>query len=95
MICSADGCNNNLYSSGFCCAHYKRLLKYGRLEKAILGTKTKHPLYIMWNARRQVQNSFVQEWKLDFYKFLKDVGEKPSENYRLRRWKALINFKRS
>lgn len=39
--------------------------------------KTKHSLFIMWNKRKQIKNAFIEEWNLDFWKFVKDVGEKP------------------
>lgn len=78
MFCCVENCNNTLYSSGYCCAHYKRLKLYGRLEKKPLGTKTKHPLFAIWNKRKNKE--FVKEW-LDFDVFLKDVGEKPKDTY--------------
>ncbi len=78
LICAAENCEKIVHCKGFCRNHYQRYSKYGRLNK-INGEKIKHPLYDTWNANRQ-RAGFVKEWLDDFYKFIKDVGEKPIDH---------------
>lgn len=80
MKCSVEGCGNPIRAKGMCKNHRQRWLEYGRLDKVVTGEKTKHPLYGMWNKRRQIENSFSIEW-LDFDIFIKAVGEKPKDHF--------------
>jgi len=79
-LCTVKGCHNPIRAVGMCKNHRQRFLEYGRLEKVVTGVKIHHPLYGMWNKRKQKENAFVKEW-LDFDKFLKDVGEKPKDHF--------------
>ncbi len=77
-FCYAENCIKEVRAKGLCKDHYQRMLKYGRLEKIVTGDKTKHPLYLMWNKRKNVELGFVKEW-LDFDIFLNAVGDPPAD----------------
>lgn len=79
-ICSVENCTGLVRAKGLCKSHYQRLREYGRFDKIMTGEKIKHPLYGMWNKRRQKENNFVKEW-LDFDTFIKAVGEKPKGHF--------------
>jgi len=79
-ICSVEGCTRLVRAKGLCKTHYQRIREYGRFDKVMTGEKTKHPLYGMWNRRRQIKNSFVSEW-LNFDTFLTAVGDKPDNHF--------------
>lgn len=80
MKCSVEGCTFPIRAKGMCKNHRQRFLKYGRIEKIMTGEKASHPLYIMWNKRRQKKNAFSWEW-LDFNTFIEAVGEKPDDHF--------------
>lgn len=52
-VCLVEGCGKPVRAKGYCKNHRQRLLEYGRLEKIMTGEKIKHPLYRMWNKRKQ------------------------------------------
>jgi hypothetical protein len=77
-ICCVEGCDKPVRAKGYCKNHRQRLLEYGRLEKVMTGEKTKHPLYLPWNKRKQADGAFCKEW-MDFYTYVEAVGEKPED----------------
>lgn len=83
-ICSVEGCGKPRDSLGLCTEHYYRQWKFGRLEKVNTGLKRSHPLYIMWHERKQT-NSLAPEW-MDFWDFVKGVGERPTPRHFLVRF---------
>lgn len=74
-ICSVVGCDKPLKSVGLCNNHYQMKYKYGRLHKISDLGKRKHPFYSLWFERKQT-NDLVPEW-IDFWQFVKDIGNKP------------------
>lgn len=78
ILCSVTDCNEPSRSLGMCKSHYAMFSRYGRYHKVKSGVKIFHPLYTMWNKRKQKPNNFVKEW-LDFDTFIKAVGEKPED----------------
>lgn len=81
-ICSIEGCDLPIECKGVCNAHYQRFKLYGRYETVVWG-QTEHPLYFIWNSRKN-EGSLCVEWS-DFKTFIKDVGDKPDDDYRLGR----------
>lgn len=86
--CSVDGCGRPSVSHSLCEGHYRRLKKHGDLSAtrpSDWGGRKTHPLYKMWCARRsEGRRPMCEEWKNDFWKFVKDVGEKPIKESQLR-----------
>jgi hypothetical protein len=83
--CSVEGCEAPYFGKGYCGRHYQRVLKHGHLEQTRpgdWGTRKKHPLYQGWQNQRRGVNGMAEEWH-DFYRFLADVGARPSERHAL------------
>ena len=57
------------------------------------GKRTNHPLYDTWRWMRkmQVKNDLDVSWQ-DFWKFTKDVGDRPSQNHRLYRIDETLGY---
>ncbi len=81
MFCAAPDCDDRVYCCGFCYAHYQRV-KLGRTDKLAWG-QTEHPFYFMWNDRKNA-NQLCERW-IDFKIFIADIGERPSDMFRLTR----------
>lgn len=79
-ICEVENCWFPARAMGMCKTHRQRFLEYGRTHKIMTGEKTKHPLFTMWNGRRQRKNAFVEKW-MNFDAFIIDVGAKPEGCY--------------
>lgn len=95
-ICMVEDCSNKLVAHGLCDKHRKRMERHGHLKQtrpSTWGEKEKHPLYNswMWMKRMQHKYSICDEWK-DFWKFVEDMGEKPSSSHRLNRADKHGNF---
>lgn len=79
-------CDNLSVAQGLCDKHYRRFKKVGDPEYTKRpddwGERTKHPLNHSWCWTARVKEGRVPEWD-DFYKFLEDVGPRPSNNHRL------------
>lgn len=75
--CQIEGCSK--YAKGrYCVMHYTRMRKTGTFElKPGYGEKRKHPLYHLWNERK---DHVAKEWE-DFWRFVADVSPKPDGNY--------------
>ena len=85
LVCSVVGCEKPVCAKTYCEAHYKRFKRHGDPligRPSHWGLKEKHPLNhsYMWFKRN---NLLCEEW-LDFWIFVKAVGDK-KENYSLRR----------
>lgn len=113
--CSVEGCVGAAISRGWCPSHYRRWMKYGRLERIRHVNKQKqcvHPgcefaatkkgycdphykviarqnpkiarankQYSLWHERK-ARGLLCPEW-LDFFVFIKAVGERPSLGHSL------------
>ena len=87
--CEVQGCDKDVVAYGLCDMHRKRLSRHGHLKQTRAkdwGKREKHSLYNTWNWMRRMQYKYSIEprWQ-DFWKFVKDVGERPSPKYQLRR----------
>jgi hypothetical protein len=83
--CSVVECSREVVARGLCDLHYRRLLHHGKTENtrpADWGSREKHPLYESWRWMIRNRDPMCQEWKKDFWQFVKDVGERPSEKHR-------------
>lgn len=88
-LCEVQDCNGKVVSHGLCDKHRKRLARHGHLRKTRpvdWGKREKHPLYHTWNwmKRMEHQNSLSDDWQ-DFWKFVEDIGDRPSSDHQLRR----------
>lgn len=76
-------------------------------RKCTTGNPSKHPLYITWDGikkRCYQENStgyknyggrgikMCEDWKNSFWKFLEDMGEKPSENCTIERLNTNLDY---
>ena len=94
--CEVDGCNNPVVAYGLCDKHRKRLSRHGHLKNTRpddWGKREKHPLYNTWcwMKKMEAKYSVCDEWK-DFWKFVEDVGERPSQQHQLRRIDKYGNY---
>jgi len=65
---------------GLCQRHTFRVMRHGSIEQprpADWGSREAHPLYSIWSYHKRIFGSIVDEWKNDFWEFVKSVGEKP------------------
>lgn len=68
-----------------CDKHYRRWRRHGHTTQTrpdTWGMKNKHPLWHAWKQTKRVGR--VPEWD-DFWQFVADVGERPTDNHILRR----------
>lgn len=81
-------CREPSVAKGYCDKHYRRWKQYGDVGATLRpddwGKRTKHPLAGNWYWTFRTAAGRVERWD-DLYKFLEDVGEKPSPSHRLRR----------
>ncbi len=87
--CIIEGCET--YAKGrYCMMHYTRMRKTGTFElKPGYGEKRKHPLYVTWHDKVKTL-SLCQEWYSDFWAFVAGVGDRPSPNHVLVRFKPEV-----
>ena len=81
-------CRAPSVAKGFCDKHYRRWHKFGdttaTLRPADWGKRESHPLYGQWTWTNRGVAGRDSRWD-DFYAFLQDIGDRPADNYRLRR----------
>jgi len=95
-ICEVEDCNGKIVAHGLCDKHRKRLKRHGHLKQtrpSDWGMKEKHPLYNTWCWMRKMRAKFsiCGEWE-DFWKFVDDVGDRPSPSHRFSRKDKYGNF---
>jgi hypothetical protein len=87
-VCGVEGCDRPSDTKGLCQTHYTRLLHHGNLDADARahdrGARNRHPLYETWKWHSR-HSTLCQEWKDDFWLFVKTVGDRPSERHTLRR----------
>jgi recombination endonuclease VII len=79
-ICRVDVCTNPHYKIGLCLEHFDQLY-HGKYRRPHSTGKASHPLLQIWRERHGY-GSFPFEW-MDFWKFVEDVGARPSEEHYL------------
>lgn len=86
VACSVGGCGDLAIAKGMCDKHYRRMKDHGTTDaNPDRGKRSKHPLYGVWKhmRRHKGRQNVCQDWLDDFWTFVFDVGEKPSDKHRL------------
>ena len=84
-ICSVPGCEKKIVSKGLCDMHRIRFKKHGHLETTRpqdWGKRDSHPLHNTWCWRIK-RGDLCDEWKNDFWTFVKELGDRPSHHHKL------------
>lgn len=82
--CGADACEGFAVKRGLCDRHYRRFHDHGTTEMIrAVDPHRKHPEYANWLHRR-THGLLCERWQ-NFWAFLEDVGERPSQRHRLQR----------
>lgn len=87
--CSIEDCDDLSVAQGLCPKHLKRKVRRGspvgeRYEK--WGHVDKHPLAAAYyTMRRSHRHEMHQPWLDDFWTFVADMGDRPSERHKIRR----------
>lgn len=89
-FCGAAKCGELAVARGFCDMHYRRWMKLGSLDTKRpegWGAKVKHPQYESWRwiCRQGPNNGGVSPRWSDFWSFVDDIGDRPSDRHFLRR----------
>jgi len=95
-VCEVEGCDGEYVAQGLCDKHYRRLKRHGHLRKTRpddWGQKESHPLIgtYRWMKKMETKFSVCEDWQ-DFWKFVEDVGERPSPKHQLRRIDSQGNY---
>jgi len=82
--CSVVGCNEPVCAKDLCNTHYKRLNRHGHIHNTRpmdWGSREKSPLYTTYNwIMSKLSNDICEEWRQDFWQFVKDVECKPKNH---------------
>lgn len=82
--CHVHNCNHPVIAKGLCQTHYKRFQRHGDTEQGRpedWGDRENHPSYKAWcGLRRHHLLDMQEDWKVDFWKFVSDTGEKPERS---------------
>lgn len=88
MKCQVKDCGGKVVSKGLCDKHRIRLRVHGHLDSTRppdWGKRNKHPLNHTYRwIRQRTTDGIVERWQ-DFWKFVDDVGERPSKKHTIRR----------
>jgi hypothetical protein len=82
-LCSCFGCKKLATKKGMCEMHYMRAWRHGHTEQTRAldwGEREKHPLYRYWCQLRRSNGASLGQWYDDFWKFVREVGERPASN---------------
>jgi len=80
--CSIENCFYPVKSKGLCGKHYMMTLRKNNVYSDFgYGERKKHPLYETWRYQTRSIEGRCKEWN-DFWQFVCDVGEKPSNKHR-------------
>lgn len=97
-LCSCNNCNQPVLAKNLCSTHYKRLQRHGTTEQTRSpdwGMKEKHPLYHSWGWMKKMRgrHTIQPEWD-DFWEYVKDIGDKPSPQHRLKKVDESLGYTR-
>lgn len=85
-LCVCHGCRGIVVAKNLCEKHYRRMKRHGSVDStraADWGQREQHALYKFWCGFRRNYGSDCGNWHDDFWCFVKDVGERPSEKHYL------------
>jgi len=80
-------CGEPSIAKNLCGKHYSLWRKHGHTESTRpldWGSKSNHPLYYSWGATLKVPEGRCDRWN-NFWNFVSDIGERPTEQHRLKR----------
>ena len=84
-VCEVSGCGKPHMTGGLCDMHRKRKERHGHTEQTRpqdWGEREKHSLYKYWSDNvRRTSFSLSDEWFNDFWRFVDDVKERPSNHH--------------
>jgi hypothetical protein len=86
-ICEVPDCEDLSVANGLCDKHYRRWKRHGHTDQTRAngwGAKENHPLYNTWNWMKRKRGVVIAEEWMDFWTFVKDVGERPSEKHKFK-----------
>lgn len=79
--CHVINCTQPAIAKGLCRKHYMQVQRHGEVvntRPTDWGSREKHLAYRAWcNLRRHYLHEMQDDWKEDFWRFVKDVPEKP------------------
>lgn len=82
--CHVHNCTAPVVAKGLCNKHYMRMQRHESVEQTRpddWGQREKHPVYRAWcNLKRHHLQNMQEDWKEDFWKFVKDIPEKPESS---------------
>lgn len=82
--CHVHNCTQPAIAKGLCRKHYMRVQRHGDVDESRpsdWGKREKHSAYSAWcNLRRYHHLDMQDSWAKDFWTFVKDVPEKPSQS---------------
>jgi NADH:ubiquinone oxidoreductase 49 kD subunit 7 len=82
--CHVHNCTQPVVARGLCRKHYMRVQRHGDVGEtrpADWGKREEHPAYKAWcNLRRHHRQDIPEEWREDFWAFVKEVPEKPERS---------------
>jgi len=88
--CKIQECSKSIHAKGMCEMHYRQVLRGSKITSGRpndWGSREKHPLYSHYSQIRRNSTKAVlcDEWKSDFWVFVRDVGSRPSKEHMLMR----------
>lgn len=94
--CSCNHCYNPIVAQSLCEMHYRRLKRHGSTDQTRpddWGMKKKHPLYHSWAWMKKMEGRHkIEETWQDFWQYVSDIGEKPSEQSRLKKLNEALGY---
>lgn len=87
--CLIDGCNQPSIALGLCETHYRTHLRHGAAVSPLgHGQRRKHAFYNAWRWQARTKEGRVEAWE-DFWQFVADAGDRPSQDCTAARHKVL------
>lgn len=95
-LCSCHNCFKLPVAKGLCETHYKRWKRHGNVNNtrpADWGLREKHPLYNTWSwmRRQRGRHEIQKEWD-DFWVFVQDIKDRPTEKHQLRKLDETLGY---
>lgn len=87
-FCEVPGCGEISKSHGLCGMHLQRVRKHGDINAGRpegWGVKSTHPMYDSWQWIKKTNPGNMDPRWDDFWVFVSDVGERPSDRHTLRK----------